>query len=130
LTRYLADACALIDFYTGNPAFPQALIRRFEDAPETIAVAATTVWEITIKTRLGKLPDLSNAAYSSLAAMFHHHGLEPLPLDHLTAEQAANLPTIHADPFDRALIATAQRTNRTILTKDKIIARYGVPVDW
>lgn len=130
MTRYLADACALIDFYTGDPAFPPAVIRRFETTPETIAVAATTVWEITIKTRLGKLPDICDAAYASLGAMLAHHGLEPLPLDHATAEQAANLPTIHADPFDRALIATAQRTNRTILTKDQLIARYGVPVDW
>ena len=56
MTLYLADAVALIDFYTGDPAFPKHLIRFFEDTPDAIAVAATTVWEIAIKTRLGKLP--------------------------------------------------------------------------
>ena len=130
MTGYLADACALIDFYTGDPTFPQHLVRRFEDTPETIAVAATTVWEITIKTRLGKLPDLAIPSAPTLAAMLHYHGFEALPLDHQTAEEAANLPTIHADPFDRALVATAQRTNRTILTKDRIIANYAVRVAW
>lgn len=130
MTLYLADACALIDFYTGDPAFPASLIRLFEDTPEAIAVAAITVWEIAIKTRLGKLPDLRASAFPTLAAMLRHHGFEPLPFDDHTAEEAANLPTIHADPFDRALIATAQRTNRTILTKDRIITRYGVPVLW
>ena len=130
MTRYLADAVALIDFYTGDPAFPKPLVRLFEQTPEAIAVAATTVWEIAIKSRLGKLPDLHSPAFPTLAAMLHHHGFEPIPLDDQTAEQAAALPTLHNDPFDRALIATAQRNSRTILTKDQTIARYGVPVLW
>jgi len=130
LTLYIADAVALIDFYTGDPAFPEPLVRLFEDTPETIAVAATTVWEITIKTRLGKLPDLHTDGFPTLAAMLRHHGFEPLAFDDHTAEEAANLPAIHADPFDRALVATARRTNRTILTRDQIMAHYGVPVVW
>ena len=62
--------------------------------------------------------------------MRRHHAFEPLAFDDHTAEEAANLPAIHTDPFDRALIATARRTNRTILTKDQIIAGYSVPVVW
>ncbi len=62
--------------------------------------------------------------------MLRHHGFAQLPLDAETAEEAAGLPAIHADPFDRALVATARRTGRTILTKDTGIARYGVPVAW
>ncbi len=126
MTLYLADACALIDFYTGAPAFPTPLVRLFEDTP----VAATTVWEIAIKTRLGKLPDLHNPAFPSLAAMLRHHRFTPLAFEDHAAEAAANLPPIHADPFDRALIATALATRRTILTSDRIIARYAVPVEW
>jgi PIN domain nuclease of toxin-antitoxin system len=62
--------------------------------------------------------------------MLRHHGFEPVAFDNHIAEQAANLPAIHADPFDRAPIATTRRTNRKILTKDQIIARYGVPLKW
>ena len=62
--------------------------------------------------------------------MLRRHGFERLPLDDQTAEETAQLPTIHADPFDRALIATARRTSRTILTKDQIIGSYGVQVVW
>jgi len=102
----------------------------YEERATRATVAATTVWEIAIKTRLGKLPDLHSPAFPTLAAMLHHHGFEPIPLDDQTAEQAAALPTLHKDPFDRVLIAIAQRTSRTILTKDHNIARYGVPVEW
>lgn len=130
MTLYLADACALIDFYTGEPAFPRPLVRLFEDTPEAVAIAATTLWEIAIKTRLGKLPDMRGPGFATLAGMFRHHGFTPLPLDDQTAEEAAGLPAIHGDPFDRALVATARRTSRAILTRDGIIARYGVPVVW
>ena len=53
-----------------------------------------------------------------------------VPLDAATAEQATGLPPLHADPFDRALIALAQRSGRTVLTSDAMIGRYGVPVWW
>lgn len=62
--------------------------------------------------------------------MLADHGYLLLSLDHTTAEQAANLPPLHADPFGRALVAAAQRTGRTVLTSDRIIAGYGVPVRW
>jgi PIN domain nuclease of toxin-antitoxin system len=62
--------------------------------------------------------------------MLSAEGYVLLPFDHATAEQAARLPLRHKDPFDRALVATAQRTGRTVLTWDPSIALYGVPVRW
>ena len=62
--------------------------------------------------------------------MLRSHGFELRPLDAATAEQAARLPSVHADPFDRALVALAQRGGLTVLTSDAAIARYGVPVLW
>ena len=57
--------------------------------------------------------------------MLAAHGFDLLDLDAATAEQAANLPPLHADPFDRTLVALAQRTGRTVLTSDAMIGRYG-----
>ena len=62
--------------------------------------------------------------------MLGSHGFDLVALDAATAEQAARLPPLHADPFDRALVALAQRTGRTVLTSDAVIGRYGVPVQW
>ena len=36
----------------------------------------------------------------------------------------------HAGPFDRALVALAQRSRRTVLTSDAINGRYCVPMRW
>ena len=62
--------------------------------------------------------------------MLGSHGFDLLNLDAATAEQAAHLPPLHADPFDRALIALARRTGHTVLTSNGMIGRYGVPVRW
>jgi PIN domain nuclease of toxin-antitoxin system len=91
---------------------------------------ATTVWEIGIKIGRGKLIAIRDPSYPTLTAMLATQGYVLLSFDHATAEQAANLPPLHADPFDRALVAAAQRTGRTVLTSDRAIAGYGVPVRW
>lgn len=130
LSRWLANACASIGFYRSAPDFPAYVRRLLEDQPADIAVGATTVWEIAIKTARGKLPDIRTGGHATLAAMLAAQGFDLLPLDSATAEQAAHLPPLHADPFDRALIALAQRSGRTVLTSDAMIGRYGVPVSW
>lgn len=130
LSSYLADACALIGYRRAAPRFPPAVRLLLQDAPDTVAVLATTVWEIAIKTASGKLADIGDPRYPTLTAMLAAQGYVLLPFDHATAEQAAKLPPLHADPFDRALVAAAQRTGRTVLTSDDSIAQYGVPVRW
>lgn len=130
LTLYLADACALIGFYRAAPAFPAALRDLIVESTQSVAVMATTVWEIAIKIKLGKLIDVREPRFPTLGDMVQAQGFALLSFDHATAEQAANLPPLHGDPFDRALVAAAQRTGRTILTSDRAISLYGVPVRW
>jgi hypothetical protein len=40
---YLADACALIEFYGRRPGFPARVRSLLENQPATVAVVATTV---------------------------------------------------------------------------------------
>lgn len=130
MSRWLADACALIGFYRSAPDFPADVRDLLENETGEVAVAATTVWEIAIKTARGKLADIRAGGHATLAGMLAVHGFDLVDLDAATAEQAAHLPPLHADPFDRALVALAQRTGRTVLTSDAMIDRYGVPVRW
>jgi PIN domain nuclease of toxin-antitoxin system len=130
LSRWLADACAVIGFYRSAPAFPSRVRNILENETGDVIIAATTIWEIAIKTARGKLSDIRTGGHATLAGMLQAHGFELQPLDAATAEQAARLPPIHADPFDRALVALAQRSGRTVLTSDAVIGRYGVPVAW
>jgi hypothetical protein len=79
VSAYLADACALIDFYTGEPTFPAPLRALFESHAPSIAVPATTAWEIAIKTALGKLVDIRDPEFGTLAEMLSAEGYVLLP---------------------------------------------------
>lgn len=48
--------------------------------------------------------------------------------DHIRA--LASLPELHNDPFDRILVAQSIAEDLTLVSKDAILARYGVPVLW
>ncbi|MEA2790519.1 MAG: hypothetical protein QOG73_2925 [Acetobacteraceae bacterium] len=126
---FLADACALIVFLT-SPRPEQVMPRA---APimrsEEILVSAITVWEITRKVSLGKLPSVWGA-YSSLSLLLRAQGYSLQPLGWDEAEQANLLPPLHKDPIDRMLIATALRNDLAILTEDAVFAAYGVTTVW
>lgn len=50
-----------------------------------------------------------------------------LPFASSHAVAVADLPPVHADPFDRALVAVARSEGLTLVTADRVVARY--PVD-
>lgn len=125
---YLADACALIAFYASTKPELSAQGAAIMAAPG-VQVSAITVWEIARKVSLGKLPPLPTGAVS-LSRFLRSEGLNEAPLGLAEAEDAARLPSHHADPMDRFLIATALRHDLTIVTCDSIFEDYGVKTTW
>lgn len=86
-------------------------------------VSAASIWEIGIKRALGKLESpediedrLQQASFIALPVLVSH------------AIAAARLPRHHADPFDRMLIAQASLESLTLLTADKRLQAYDVPI--
>lgn len=123
--RYLADACALIVFYTSGP-ISRAAQQAMHDGD--VAVSAITVWEITRKAALGKLP--SDWGDGGLVGLLQRQGFRPLPLSWSDAQLANTLPPIHQDPIDRMLIAQALRHGLAIITNDRLFDGYGVKTVW
>lgn len=128
----LADACALIAFHAGSasgaptPFSAEALRTLSEDR---VQVSPITVFEITQKVSLGKLPPLPIGALS-FSAWLAREGYEPAPLTWQETEDASRLPWHHKDPFDRLLIATALRHDGVIVTCDPVFTTYGVRTLW
>lgn len=52
----------------------------------------------------------------------------PVRVPHLA--ELDRLPEIHADPFDRMLVAQALAEDCTLISRDEILARYGAPTLW
>lgn len=94
-----------------------------------VSVLSTTVWEITRKVSIGKLPEFWSPL-PSLGALLHSQRYRPQTLDWDDAERANALPELHRDPMDRLLIAVALRTAMTVITSDRIFRSYNVATVW
>jgi PIN domain nuclease of toxin-antitoxin system len=94
-----------------------------------VVFSAASVWEIAIKSALGKLR-VSTMDGGSLFDIIDQQSFTPLPILHSHARHVASLPHHHGDPFDRLLIAQAQVENLPIMTADDQFLRYEVEVIW
>ena len=95
----------------------------FNDDQQDLFVSAVTIWEIAIKRALGKLIAPDGLQEILLAA-----GCHPLPISWRHAEAAGALPLIHADPFDRLLIAQSSVEQLAFATMDAQMSEYDVEV--
>jgi PIN domain nuclease of toxin-antitoxin system len=86
-------------------------------------VSAVSPWEIAIKQSLGKLDGPQDLAERVRDSQF-----TGLPLTAGHGVRADRLSNHHRDPFDRLLIAQARIEGMTLVTRDKWIPAYDVPV--
>jgi PIN domain nuclease of toxin-antitoxin system len=95
----------------------------------TLHLGLASVWEMQIKAQLGKLT-LRLPLAEILREQQQRNGLqlEPIILDDILA--LSNLPSLHRDPFDRMIIAQAQRGGFQIVSHDAELAHYGVAMLW
>lgn len=88
-----------------------------------IYLSSISLLEIAIKQGLGKLtPTISFDKYVEIC------NFTPLPITMRQDYAVKELPLYHKDPFDRALIAEAKTEGLTLITQDKVIAKYELPI--
>ena len=125
----LLDTCALIALAAGQ--LPQAARTALLTANRAL-ISPIVPWELGIKVKTGKLQLPESPLLWVQALAVKHQLIMPVSgLDAALLCAAADLPLIHRDPFDRVLIATAQRDQLTLLTSDQIIPTYpGITTLW
>jgi PIN domain nuclease of toxin-antitoxin system len=123
LPQLLLDSHVLLWFVAGDRRRIKAAMRARIEAGATVSTAS--LWEIAIKTAIGKLK-----APDDLPEQVEALGFELLQV---SAEHAWHVRTMaphHGDPFDRLLIAQAQIERMSIVTADPAFADYDVDVIW
>ncbi len=117
--RLLLDTHLFIWAITGSSRLKPArdLIR----SAEVVFVSAASIWEIAIKTGLGKI----KGDPGKMAAAIESSGFLELPVTARHAARVATLPNHHSDPFDRLLIAQAISEPLLLLTADRMLAQYS-----
>ncbi len=125
--RFLLDthyAIELADRYANGLNEPDLLDWAQEHGELIISIA--TLWEVAIKSRLGKLPlRLKVEIWPEMFAVLEIP-LLPIIDKHILADIGPEPGT--QDPFDRLLLGVASAESCQLLTKDRSLA--GHPLAW
>lgn len=123
----ILDTCAL--FWLSGADFnkiSESTLKKI-DAAMHVYISAITGFEVGIKSKSGKL-QLPAEPQIWLDTVLKFHRIEVIPLSLAICVQATELPSIHKDPCDRFIIATALNHNMPVVTADKHFTSYGVEV--
>jgi len=95
-----------------------------EDPENQLYFSAASLWEISIKNKLGRADFKVDLAV--LRRNLIDNGFEEITINSAHAIGVDALPNIHKDPFDRMLIAQTAVEGITLMTSDSIVAEYPV----
>ena len=123
MRRLLLDSHVLLWALSDTSMLSGETRRLIADSSNYVAVSAVSVWELGIKAAQGKLwiPD-------DLEAVIRRTGFAELTITFAHAGEAAALPPVHSDPFDRMLVAQARIEQLELITRDRRLLEYGVRV--
>lgn len=124
MTRLILDTHVVL-WWRLDSSKLKAAARQAIATADIVWVSAVSGWEVAIKRALGRVRMEEAFVQMVQASEF---GELPVTLRH--AERLAALPDHHADPFDRMLIAQAQVESATLVTHDRQLGDYDVPILW
>jgi PIN domain nuclease of toxin-antitoxin system len=127
--KYLLDTHAFLWFVSEDNRLSSKAQSIIINSQNEVYFSAVSAWEISIKIRLGRLTieeDLEPFIIKQLA----ENNFSTLSITIFHSIYTSKLPNIHKDPFDRMIVAQAQVEDLSIISKDKNIKKYSVPVVW
>ncbi|MCL4757568.1 MAG: type II toxin-antitoxin system VapC family toxin [Rhodocyclaceae bacterium] len=124
--RLLLDTQIMLWALTGSSRLGATAHALIGDPANEVYVSTASIWEIAIKHALGRgdMP-VSGTRAAELCALAGYREL-PVSWDH--AARVDTLPPLHADPFDRILVAQADTEPMRLLSRDSAVAGYGAMV--
>lgn len=121
--RLLLDTHVALWAITDDRRLPSSARAMIASAANAVHVSAVSVWEIGIKH--ARYPRDMPVSASDALDWFRESGYLMLDVTSDHAAQVESLPDLHADPFDRMLVAQAVAEPLRLLTHDAAVARYS-----
>lgn len=125
--RLLLDTHILLWALDAPEQLPCSLREQLESPITDVYFSAASIWEIAIKSALGKV----NFHFSpkQIADGARQTGFVEIPISCEHAAGVADLPLHHADPFDRLLVVQAMAMPARLVTADATLTVYSELVE-
>ena len=125
--RVLLDTHIILWAITDDSRLSRVHRRIYVDGGTELWLSVASIWEVLIKSGLGKLPvPKPAAAWIAKQMEMNRVSLLPIRPSHLAVLET--LPPFHRDPFDRMLVAQANAESLSILSDDAVVRKYAVAV--
>jgi PIN domain nuclease of toxin-antitoxin system len=122
----LVDTHLLLWWAAMPEQLPEAARNRLESTDQPLVFSVASLWEVAIKASLAREGSQVDPTALRLGLLQESFRELPIQADHVLAVR--HLPWIHRDPFDRLLVAQAQREGLRLLTSDRTLLGYGETV--
>jgi len=120
--KILLDTHALLWYQDDSDKLSKKAKSLIRDENNDVFVSIVSVWEIAIKSNLGKLA--LDFELTELKHMLKEYNFEILDLSIQQIEYLSTFSKHHKDPFDHLLIAQAILENLSLVSKDKQFKNY------
>jgi PIN domain nuclease of toxin-antitoxin system len=120
--KFLIDTHILLWYLMGDKRINDDTIKIIENRNNLIFFSNASLWEITIKSSIGKLELTSNLI--NLYNFLIDKGFILLEFDVFDLETLHKLPFYHQDPFDRLIVSQAITKSLTMISNDNSVLRY------
>lgn len=128
--RLLLDSHALLWWSTGElDKLPTKALGAMQDEDIDVFVSVASLWELSIKYGLGKLPE-AERFIADLRTGAAISDFTELAIERRHAVHAGVLEIPHKDSFDRMLIAQAQLEGLSLVSNERLFDRFGVSRLW
>ena len=127
--NYLLDTSTFLWFIEGHGRLSPQACRIMESEEHDLNLSVASLWEMAIKTSLGKL-ELPKPIDIFIQQQLALTAVTLLDIHPVHAFTVVDLPFHHRDPFDRLLAAQCLCENLTLIGPDEVFDRYGISRTW
>ena len=127
--KYLLDTHAFLWFVSEDNRLSSKAQSIIKNSRNDIYFSAVSAWEMSIKIRLGRL-SIEEELEPFIIKQLSENNFSTLSITIFHSIYTSKLPEIHKDPFDRMIIAQSKVENMSLISKDKNIKKYKVPIVW